>query len=89
MNTKDQAGRAKVVTPSDTVNIAPPFGSESKNKGCLLRIGDISGGTDIKVLTVGGDEITYNGIYAGEWIPVNVVRVYATGTTVSNIVAHW
>ena len=89
MNRKDQVGRALAVTPSDTVDIAPPFGDQSKNPGCLLRVGNVDAGSDLRVLTVGGDDITYQGLLAGEWLPVHVIRVYATGTTATNIIAHW
>ena len=84
---KLQARRAAAVTPSDTANI-PSVSSEdgSGNNGCVLYVG---GAGDVKVLTVGRDEVTFTGILAGTFIPVQVLRVYSTGTTATSIVALW
>ena len=84
---KLQARRAAAVTPSDTANI-PSVSSEdgSGNNGCVLYVGSAG---DVKVLTVGGDEVTFTGIQDGTFIPVQVLRVYSTGTTATNIVALW
>ncbi len=84
---KLQAGRAAVVTPSNTVNI-PNVASQdgSGNNGCVLYVGTKG---NIKVMTVGGDEVTFTNIQDGSFIPVQVLRVFSTGTTASNIVALW
>lgn len=85
---KLQAGRAAAVTPSDTVDI-PSVSTDpgaGKNNGCVLFVG---GAGNIKVKTIGGDEVTFNGINTGAFIPVQVVRVFATGTTATNILALW
>lgn len=84
---KLQANRASSVTPSDTVNI-PSLSSESgtPNRGCVLYIGT---GGDLKVLTIGGDEVTFTNFQDGSFLPVQVVRVFETGTTASNIIALW
>jgi hypothetical protein len=82
--TKLQAGRAAAVTPSDTVNI--PALTGGSNNGCVLYVG--SGG-DLKVLTIGGDEVVFSNIQDGTFFPVQVLRVFATGTTATSIVALW
>lgn len=82
--TKLQAGRAAAVTPSDTVNI--PAITGGTNNGCVLYVG---GAGNLKVLTVGGDEVTLVAVPAGSFIPVHVLRVFSTGTTASSIVALW
>ena len=84
---KLQVGRAAAVTPSDTVNI-PSVSSQdgSGNNGCVLYVG---GAGNVRVLTVGGDDVTFVGLAAGQFIPVQVKRVYATSTTATNIVALW
>lgn len=69
------------VTPSDTVNITNPMG-ETFTKG--LYIGT-SG--DISVVMADGGTITFTSISAGTIHPISVVRVNATGTTASGIVA--
>ncbi len=84
---KLQASRASVVTPSDTVDI--PSVSESNgrgNNGCVLYVGT---GGDLRVLTAGGDDIVFAGFPDGSFLPVNVVKVFATNTTASGIIALW
>jgi hypothetical protein len=81
---KLQSGRAAAVTPSDTVNI--PSVTGGTNNGCVLYIG---GAGNVKVLTVGGDEVTFSSAQAGLVIPVQVLKVFSTGTTATNIVALW
>lgn len=56
------------------------------NTGCVLYSG--SGG-DVKVLTAGNDEVTFTGVAAGAFIPVQVKRVFATPTPPTGIVALW
>ena len=81
---KLQAGRAAAVTPSDTSNI--PSINGGVNNGCILYVG---GAGNVKVLTTGGDEVTLFSAQAGLVIPVKVLKVFATGTTATNIVALW
>lgn len=81
---KLQAGRAAAVTPSNTVNI--PAVTGGSNNGCVLYVG---GAGNLKVLTVGGDEVTLIAVPVGTFVPVQVLRVFATGTTATNIVALW
>ena len=56
------------------------------NPGCVLYAG--SGG-NIRVLTTGNDEVTFVGIAPGAFIPVQVKRVFDTGTGPSDIIALW
>jgi len=81
---KLQAGRAATIVPSDTVNIADVSGGS--NNGCVLYVGTAG---NLRVLTVGGDDVTFVGINTGAFIPVQVLRVFATGTTAGNIIALW
>jgi hypothetical protein len=87
MYLKLQAGRCAPVTPSDTVDI-PSVSSQNGegNNGCVLYVGGFG---DIKVDTVGGDLITFVGVNGGTFFPVQVLRVYATGTTATDIIALW
>jgi len=84
---KLQGRSAAAVTPSDTSNI-PSVSTEdgSGNNGCVLYVGT---GGDLKVLTVGGDEVVFSNIQDGTFFPVQVLRVFATGTTATSIVALW
>jgi len=81
---KLQVGRAAAVTPSDTENI--PSINGGTNNGCILYVGEAG---DIKVLTTGGDEVTFVGVNPGTFMPVHVLRVFSTGTTADSIVALW
>ena len=81
---KLQVGRAASVTPSDTANV--PSVSGGTNNGCVLYVGSAG---SLRVQTVGGDDVTFNNINTGAFIPVQIVKVYATGTTASNILALW
>lgn len=84
---KLQAGRASVVTKSDTDNIPDVSGGE--NNGCVLYIGSAGEGGALRVLTVGGDDVTFYGVQSGTFFPVQVLRVFDTDTTATNIVALW
>jgi hypothetical protein len=81
---KLQPARAAVVTKSDTVNIPNPGNGEVE--GCVLYVG--TGGT-LRVFTAGGDDITLLNVANGTFIPLQVIRVFATTTTANNIVALW
>ena len=84
---KLQAYRAAAVIPSDSVDI-PSVSTQdgSGNNGCVLYIG---GAGTLKVTTIGGDDVTFSGLIAGSFVPVQVVKVWATGTSATNIIALW
>jgi hypothetical protein len=84
---KLQAYRAAAVTPSNTVDI-PSVSTQdgTGNNGCVLYVG---GAGNLKVTTVGGDEVTFSSVLAGSFIPVQVVKVWASGTSATNIIALW
>jgi len=56
------------------------------NPGCFLYVG---GTGNVSVITIGGDQITFNGVPAGTTLPIQVVRLRATGTTATLINALW
>ena len=63
--------------------------SQGPNNGCVLYIGTAG---DLKVMTAGGDIVEFIGVLAGTFLPVQVVRVYATGHTgaaATNVLALW
>lgn len=84
---KLQAYRAAAVTPSDTADIPNVANQDgSGNNGCVLYVG---GAGALDVTTAGGDRVTFTGILAGSFVPVQVVKVWAAGTTATNIIALW
>jgi hypothetical protein len=57
-------------------------------EAAVLYIGTTSTTPTLKVRTMGGDDITFTNPIAGSFLPVQVVRVYNTGTAdVSDILA--
>tara|TARA_Y100000817_G_scaffold276882_1_gene238669 strand:- start:2981 stop:3460 length:480 start_codon:yes stop_codon:yes gene_type:complete len=58
------------------------------NNGCVLYLG---GAGNLRVVTVGGDDVLMTGVLAGTYVPMNVMRVKTTDTTVaaSVILAMW
>ncbi len=60
------------------------YGGEQE--GAVLYIGTAG---NLKVTTVAGDAVTFIGIHTGAFFPVQVAKVWATGTTASNIIALW
>jgi hypothetical protein len=89
-NLKLQTSVAAAVTPSDTVNIPyPGDNTASPNESawpCVLYVG---GAGNLRVLTAGGNDVVLSGLSAGTFIPIQVVRVYSTNTTATDIVALW
>ena len=59
---------------------------DGNQEGAVLYIGTAG---NLKVTTAGGDEITFQGVSTGTFFPVNVVKVFATGTSADNIIALW
>ena len=71
-----QAIKAVAVTPNDS--------SDLTNAGAVLYIGV---GGDVKVDTVSGDAVTFKNMADGAILAVQVKKVYATGTSATDIVA--
>lgn len=72
-----QAGNAAAVIPSDTGNLT----HES-----TLYIG---GTGNVKVTMFKSGEVTFLNCQKGSTLPILVTRVWATGTTATNIIALW
>ena len=66
-------GGAATVTASDTVNLPTPS---------VIYVG---GAGNVQVTTAQGDNVTFNGLLAGGVIPVQVIRVWATSLTATNL----
>lgn len=81
---KLQPARASVVTKSDTVDIPNP--GNGQVEGCVLYVG--TGGV-LRVLTAGGDDVTFRNVPNGTFLPVQVIRVFSTTTTATDILALW
>ena len=56
------------------------------NPGCVLYVGNTG---NLRVLTSSGADLTFVGIPAGSFVPVQVKRVFSTDTTATDILALW
>lgn len=54
--------------------------------GAILYVGAAG---DVKVKTTSGSVVTYVGVNAGTFMPVQVIQVFATGTSATSIIANW
>ena len=46
----------------------------------------VGGAGDVKVTTIGGSTVTFAAVPGGSVLPVRVARVFATGTTATNMI---
>lgn len=69
---------ATAITPSDTTTYSTPI--------WRIYVG-VTG--DVKVDTLGGTGITYKAVPAGVYIYPNATKIYATGTTATNLVGEF
>ena len=53
---------------------------------CVLYVGNLG---DVKVKTSGGDIVTFQNLSNGQFVPVQVSKVFATGTTATGLIALW
>ena len=68
------SGGAETVTPNDSVNLENPS---------VIYVG-VTG--NIKVTTANGDVVTFPAFPGGSVVPVQVIRVWATGTAATSLV---
>jgi len=80
-----QSGRAAAVVKSDT-ELIPSLSGGDNYEGCILYIG---GTGNVRVLTIGGDDVIFYGVPAGTTLQVKVRQVFSTNTSATNIVALW
>lgn len=62
------------------------YSQNQKNEGCVLYIGT---GGSLKVETHSGNQVTFVNVLGGTFLPVQVLKVFSTGTSAANIVALW
>lgn len=60
--------------------------ANNNKEGCVLYVGT---GGNLRVITVSGQDVTFTGIIGGTFLPVQVLKVFTTGTSAANIVALW
>lgn len=72
-----------LVQATDAVTVTPSDSSDLSNV-CVLYVGV---GGHVKVTTRAGSDITFYNLNNGQFVPVQVRKVFATGTTATNLVA--
>jgi hypothetical protein len=77
---------ASLEGPAD--NIAAVTPSDSTDLATIPRALWIGAEGNVKVTAKGGGTETFVSVPVG-WFPVRAVRVFATGTTATNIIAVW
>jgi hypothetical protein len=79
---------ANIFTSTAQAYVVYPMSAQSGmgNPGCFLYVG---GTGNVSVITIGGDQITFNGVPAGTTLPIQVLKLRATGTTATLINALW
>ncbi len=70
-------GDAAAVTPNDSVDLAEPS---------VIYVGGFGTTGAVRVTTAQGTTVTFLGVPAGFVIPVQVRRVWSTGTTATNLI---
>lgn len=96
-NTTDSAAATVISVDSETqVTLnANIFSATSKayslyngesTTGCVFYTG---GEGSVALVTEGGDSLTKEGCVAGQYHPVNVIKILSTGTDATLIDAHW
>lgn len=60
--------------------------AQNGKEGCVLYIGT---GGNLRVLTASGQDVTFANILGGTFLPVQVLKVFRTGTVASDFVALW
>lgn len=85
----DSATQLSVSEAIPTTTAYKLYSNDAPNNGCVLYIGDVASGVKTRVITAGGDEVTFRGFTAGSFIPVQVKRVLDTGTDSNFIIALW
>lgn len=60
--------------------------AQNDKNACVLFIGT---GGKLRVITAGGQDVIFDSILGGTFLPVQVLKVFQTGTTATNLVALW
>ena len=63
----------------------PSSGADDANNGCVLYVG-VAG--NLEVTTIGGSKVTFSNMPVG-FVPVQVKKLWQTGTTAKDVVALW
>jgi hypothetical protein len=60
--------------------------AQNTKEACVLYIGT---GGNLRVLTASGQDVVFANTVGGTFLPVQVLKVFSTGTAASDLVALW
>lgn len=60
--------------------------TQNTKEASVLYIGT---GGNLRVFTASGQDVTFANVLGGTFLPVQVLKVFSTGTSASNLVALW
>ena len=60
--------------------------ANNNKEACVLYIGT---GGNLRVITAAGQDVTFTSVLGGTFFPVQVLKVFSTGTSAGDIVALW
>lgn len=60
--------------------------ANNNKEACVLYVGT---GGNLRVITAAGQDVVFSNVLGGTFFPVQVLKVFSTSTTASNIVALW
>ena len=60
--------------------------AQNGKEACVLYVGT---GGKLRVMTASGQDVLFNNILGGSFLPVQVLKVFKTGTTATDLVALW
>ncbi len=84
VDTYDSHAASITAPPSHALNVVP---NDTEDLPFVSRAIYVGGSGDLRVLTQGGQDITYKGL-SGTKI-LRIERVFATGTTATDIICEW
>lgn len=79
-------GRSLTGPPDEAASIAP---SDTADLAVATRALYVGTGGDVRLRMLGGGEITLANVASGSLIPIRATRVFATGTSATQLVGLW
>jgi len=79
---QQQHAHGCLIYPSDTETLQQDLNTSNRDTCIYVGIGG-----DVRVLTAGGDDVTFASLPSGTFVPVHITKVFLTGTTASSILA--
>lgn len=85
MSNTFQALNAEIITPSDTQDLTLSGGAIVPTEtGACIYVGTAG---NLTVTMLGGQKVIFYNIANGSFLPIQVKKVWATGTTASNLLS--